>query len=202
MEQLNSVILVNEYGHDLLNQYGKLSTMDKIEAHRRGLLHRAVSVFVFNDRNELLLQKRADGKYHSPKKWSNTCCTHPSPGETPLVAAQRRLIEEMGLVATLTEVFTFLYQAETGNGLTENEFDHIFFGVSDQNPNPNPAEVSEWKWVTINELKQKLIRNPKEYSPWLRQCFGKVIECKLHERGYVAGIREPVSQFALSKVRE
>jgi len=125
---LNSVVLVDEYGHDLFNQEGRLSTMEKIEAHRRGWLHRAVSVFIFNNRNELLLQKRAIDKYHSPKKWTNTCCTHPLPGETPLMTARRRLSEEMGLVAILTEVFTFLYQADVGNGLTENEFDHVFSG--------------------------------------------------------------------------
>jgi isopentenyl-diphosphate delta-isomerase len=179
MEQRDSVVLVDEYGHDLFNQDGKVSTMEKIEAHRYGLLHRAVSVFIFNDRNELLLQKRAVDKYHSPGKWTNTCCTHPCPGESPLIAARRRLSEEMGLVATLTEIFTFLYQADVGNRLTENEFDHIFFGVSNQNPTPNPAEVSDWNWVTIEELKQELIRNPEEYSPWLRQCFSKVINYKL-----------------------
>lgn len=178
---MDSVVLVDEYGHDLLSRDGRLCTMEKIEAHQRGLLHRAVSVFVFNDRNELLLQKRAVDKYHSPKKWSNTCCTHPAPGETPLVAAQRRLFEEMGLVATLTEVFTFLYQADAGNSLTENEFDHVFLGVSDKNPNPNPAEVSDWNWVTIEELKQELIRNPEEYSPWLRECFNEVIKYKSRE---------------------
>ena len=181
MEQRDSVVLVDEYGHDLFGQDGRLSTMEKMEAHRHGFLHRAISVFIFNDRNELLLQKRAVDKYHSPKKWTNTCCTHPSPGETPLMTAQRRLSEEMGLVATLTEVFTFLYQADVGNGLTENEFDHVFFGVSNQNPNPNPAEVSDWNWATIEELKQELIRNPEEYSPWLRRCFSEVINYKLKE---------------------
>jgi isopentenyl-diphosphate delta-isomerase len=181
MEPKDSVVLVDEYGHDLSNQDGKLSTIEKIEAHRYGLLHRAVSVFIFNDRNDLLLQKRAIDKYHSPGKWTNTCCTHPSPGESPLIAAQRRLNEEMGLVVTLTEAFTFLYQADVGNGLIENEFDHIFFGVSNQNPNPNPAEVSAWNWVTIEELKQELIRNPEEYSPWLLQCFDKVVNYKLRE---------------------
>ena len=181
MEQLNSVVLVDEYGRDLFNPDGRLSTMGKIEAHRRGLLHRAVSIFIFNDRNELLLQKRAVDKYHSPQKWTNTCCTHPSPGETPLMTARRRLSEEMGIIATLTEVFTFLYQADVDNGLIENEFDHVFLSVSNQNPNPNPAEVSDWNWVAIEDLKQELIKNPEEYSPWLRQCFSEVINYKLQE---------------------
>lgn len=157
--------------------------MEKIEAHRHGLLHRAVSVFIFNDRNELLLQKRAVDKYHSPGKWTNTCCTHPYPGESPIIAAQRRLSEEMGLVATLTEVFTFSYHADVGNGLTENEFDHIFFGISNQNPTPNHAEVSDWNWVTIEELKQEITKNPEEYSSWLRQCFSKIRNYKLRKPG-------------------
>ena len=178
MEQRDSVVLVDEYGHNLFCQDGRLSTMGKIEAHRCGLLHRAVSIFIFNNRNELLLQKRAADKYHSPNKWTNTCCTHALPGESPLMAAQRRLNEEMGLVATLTEAFTFSYQADVGNGLTENEFDHVFFGVSDQNPYPNPTEVSDWSWTGIKELEGKLTINPEEYSSWLRLCFSEVINYK------------------------
>ncbi|MBI2979318.1 MAG: isopentenyl-diphosphate Delta-isomerase [Chloroflexi bacterium] len=180
MIQRDFVVLVDEYGHDLFNPDGRLSTMEKMEAHRHGLLHRAVSVFVFNDRDELLLQKRAANKYHSPQKWSNTCCTHPSPGEIPIMAVQRRLAEEMGLAVPLTEVFTFSYRVDTGNGLIENEFDHVFFGLSSQNPKPDPDEVSDWKWITMEELGQELIRNLGEHSFWLRQCFGKVIKHKLH----------------------
>ncbi len=181
MRQLNAVVLVDKCGRDLVDQNGKLSTMEKIKVHRLGLLHSAVSVFIFNDRNELLLQKRAVGKYHSPEKWTNTCCTHPSPGETPIISALRRLSEEMGLVAALTEVFTFSYKADVGNGLIENEFDHVFLGVSNQNPSPNPAEVSDWTWATIEELKLKLVGNPERYSPWFRQCFSEVIKYKLQE---------------------
>ena len=179
MKWLNSVVLVDECGRDLFDKDGRLSTMEKIEAHRLGLLHSAVSVFIFNDRNELLLQKRAVSKYHSPEKWTNTCCTHPSPGETPIMSARRRLSEEMGLVATLTEVFTFSYKADVGNGCIENEFDHVFLGVSNQNPIPNPAEVSGWTWVAVEELEQELIENPEKYSPWLRQCFSEVVKYKL-----------------------
>ena len=181
MRQSNFVVLVDEYGNNLLNPDGRFSTIEKMEAHRRGLLHRAISVYIFNYRNELLIQKRAVDKYHSPGKWSNTCCTHPLPGDTPLITARRRLSEEMGLTATLTEAFTFTYQVDVGNDLTENEFDHIFFGVSNKNPNPNLAEVSDWSWVTIDELEQELIRNPKKYSPWLRQCFNEVVKYKLRE---------------------
>jgi isopentenyl-diphosphate delta-isomerase len=181
MEQRDFVVLVDEYGRDLFNQDGRISTMGKIEVHCRGLLHRAISVFIFNDRNEILLQKRAADKYQSPEKWSNTCCTHPSPGEIPLMTAQRRLSEEMGLVTTLTEVFSFSYQANVGNSLIENEFDHVFIGVSNQNPNPDIAEVSDWNWVTIEHLEQKLITNHEEYTPWLRQCFNKIINYKLQD---------------------
>ena len=183
IKRLNTVVLVDECRHDLFNQNGRLSAMEKMEVHRRGLLHSAVSVFIFNDRNELLLQKRAVSKYHSPEKWTNTCCTHPSPGETTIMSAQRRLSEEMGFVAALTEVFTFSYKADVGNGLIENEFDHVFLGVSNQNPSPNPAEVSDWTWVTIEELEQQLIENPERYSPWLRQCFSEVVKYKLQEFG-------------------
>ena len=181
MKHLKAVVLIDEYGRDLFDQDGGLSTMEKIEVHRLGLLHSAVSVFIFNDRNELLLQKRATGKYHSPGKWTNTCCTHPLPEETPILAARRRLSEEMGLVAALTEVFTFPYKADVGNGLIENEFDHVFIGVSNQNPTPNPAEVSDWTWVTTEELEQQLVGNPERYSPWLRQCFSEVIKYRLRE---------------------
>ncbi len=183
MMQSDTVVLVDTCGHDLFNQDGKLSTMEKITVHRRGLLHSAVSVFIFNDRNKLLLQKRAAGKYHSPEKWTNTCCTHPYPGETPISSAHRRLQEEMGLTAVLTEAFTFSYKADVGNGLIENEFDHVFLGVTNQNPVPNPAEVSDWAWVTISELEQELLLNPEKYSPWLRQCFNVVIRYKLIEFG-------------------
>lgn len=183
MEHLNSVFLVDKYGRDLLGSDGGLSTMEKMEAHQRGLLHRAVSVFIFNDRNELLLQKRAADKYHSPVKWSNTCCTYPLPGETPLVTAKRRFVEEMGLVTRLKEFFTFLYQADVGNGVTENEFDHVFLGVSNQNPNPDTTEVSEWKWVNIEELREELVRNLDKYTPWLRQCFNEVLKHKTQVLG-------------------
>ena len=181
METRNSVVLVDEYGHDLGYSVGRTHTVEKIEAHRRGLLHRAVSVFIFNDKNELLLQKRAANKYHSPGKWTNTCCTHPLPEEVPVLTARRRLIEEMGILVTLTEAFTFKYKANVGNGLTENEFDHVFCGVSNQSPHPNYDEVSDWSWITIEALEQQLVKNPDRYSPWLRQCFSEVVKYKLRE---------------------
>lgn len=183
MGHRDHVVLVDKHGNDIFNQDGLLSTIEKIEAHRRGTLHRAISVFIFNKRNEVLLQKRAANKYHSPDKWTNTCCTHPLPGEFPLMAAKRRLQEEMGINTTLIEVFTFSYQADVGNGLTEHEFDHVFFGASSHNPSPNPFEVSDWNWVTIEGLMQDLLLNPEKYSPWLRQCFNEVIKYKSQDTG-------------------
>jgi isopentenyl-diphosphate delta-isomerase len=118
------------------------------------------------------------------------------------MTAQRRLSEEMGLVTTLTEVFTFSYQANVGNGLIENEFDHIFFGISNQNPNPNIAEVSDWNWVTMEDLEQELITNPEEYTPWLRQCCNEVINYKLQQPRKVVGIKEISDQFALARIEK
>ena len=149
MEQRDSVVLVDKYDHDLFYQDASLSVVGEIEAYHCGLLHKAIFVFIFNDRNELLLQKRAVEKYYSPKKWANTYCTHPSSGECPLLAVQRRISEKMGLVASLTEDFTFSYQADVGNGLIKNEFVHVFPEVSNQNP--NPAELSDWNLVTIHK---------------------------------------------------
>ena len=178
MEEKDRVVLVDNCGNALINFDGKISTMYKTDAHRLGSLHRAISVFIFNSRNELLLQKRAEGKYHSPGKWTNTCCTHPYPGEIPLICAQRRLGEEMGLLAELTEAFSFSYRADVGNGLIENEFDHVFLGVSNQNPSPDPTEVSDWMWETLGALEHKLLVSPERYSPWLRKCFKEVVRLK------------------------
>jgi len=175
MVRRDEVVLVDQSGIDLPDVNGRPRTMAKVEAHRQGALHRAVSVFIFNDKNEVLLQKRSATKYHSPSKWTNTCCTHPLPDEKPMVAARRRLLEEMSFVVPLTEAFTFVYRADVGGGLTENEFDHVSIGVFNSNPIPNPDEVSDWKWVALDELKQDLNENPDKYTPWFRQCFDRVI---------------------------
>jgi isopentenyl-diphosphate Delta-isomerase len=176
------IVLVDQTGHDLLNSDGSVRTLEKLEAHRQGILHRAVSVFIFNKDNYLLLQKRASKKYHSPDKWSNTCCTHPFPGETPQAAASRRLKEEMGLECELTEAFTFLYSAGLDHSLIENEFDHIFIGFSDENPVPDPNEVFEWKWIALQELTQEILNNPEMFSVWLRYMYPKLKE-------YYAGLK-------------
>jgi isopentenyl-diphosphate Delta-isomerase len=175
----NTVVLVDERGRDLANQDGSISTEDKVKVHLAGLLHSAVSIFIFNDRNELLLQKRADNKYHSGGRWTNTCCTHPFPGETPIIAARRRLNQEMGITAELKESFSFSYKVEVGDGMIENEFDHVFIGLSNQNPKPDPDEVSNWTWKNIKDLIKELAEYPEKYSPWLALCFDKVVEYRL-----------------------
>lgn len=169
------VALVDEQGNNRLNPDGTFAKADKMVAHRRGLLHRAVSVFIFNDERQLLLQRRASNKYHSPLRWSNTCCTHPFLSETPAAAAQRRLFEEMGLSVSISEVFAFCYRGEVGNGLIENEYDHVFFGYSNQEPVPNSDEVSGWRWTDLQQLKQEMISHPEEYTIWLRICFEEIV---------------------------
>jgi isopentenyl-diphosphate delta-isomerase len=148
----------------------------KLEAHRKGLLHRAFSVFVFNSKGELMLQKRADAKYHSGGLWSNTCCSHPFPGESSAAAAHRRLMEEMGFSTDLIECFSFIYKEKLDNDLTEHEYDHVFIGRTENAPSPNPQEVQDWKWMNMDELKQELDNNSPAYTVWLRIVFERVYE--------------------------
>lgn len=150
-------------------------TMEKLRVHQAGLLHRAFSVFIFNGRGELLLQQRADGKYHSSGLWSNTCCSHPRPGEPLKFSVKRRLKEEMGLDCATRFAFSFIYKSTFDNGLVEHEFDHVFFGVSDQVPTPAVDEVKDWKYISVEELKSDLQANPGDYTAWLRICFDNVI---------------------------
>lgn len=147
----DQVILVDV--HD-----AELGVMAKLEAHQKALLHRAVSVFIFNSQQQLLLQKRAADKYHSACLWTNTVCTHPKPGESNTDAVRRRLKEEMGLEVTeVTKIFDFTYLEKLGNELTEHEFDHVFIGFSDEIPLPNPDEVSDFRFVYVD-----LLRNEKK----------------------------------------
>jgi len=155
------VILVNK--KDL-----PLGTMEKIEAHERGELHRAFSVFVFNPQGQLMLQKRADDKYHSPGLWTNTVCSHPRTGEKTIEAAHRRLMEEMGFDCELEEAFSFIYKAHVGDGLIEHEYDHVFIGTTDKTPKPNPEEVSDWKYVWMGELYTDIENNPQNYTEWFK----------------------------------
>jgi isopentenyl-diphosphate delta-isomerase len=150
-------------------------TMEKMEAHLQGRLHRAFSVFIFNKKGELLLQRRADGKYHSGGKWTNTCCSHPRPGELTLEAAHRRLQEEMGIACELNFVFSFIYHAVIQDDLVENEYDHVFFGVTDALPIPDHDEVSSFKYITMARLATDLKENPGNYTRWIAICFDEVM---------------------------
>lgn len=150
--------------------------MGKMEAHEKGLLHRAFSVFIFNSKNELLLQQRALSKYHSGGLWTNTCCSHPRLGETNMQAAKRRLNEEMGMDCELNYLFKFTYKATFEDGLTEHEVDHVFFGASDELPSINKEEVETFKYVDLEALARDIKINPGIYTPWLRICLDKVME--------------------------
>jgi len=153
------------------NELGK---MEKIEAHKKALLHRAISVFIVNSRGEWLLQRRALHKYHSNGLWTNTCCSHPYPGETSIVAANRRLAEEMGMEVKLKELFNFTYKEELDNELTEYELDHVFLGISDDIPKINTNEVVDWKYIKYYDLKTDLENNPENYTVWFRKIVERV----------------------------
>jgi isopentenyl-diphosphate delta-isomerase len=158
------VILVNEKDEPI-------GLMNKMEAHEKAVLHRAFSVFVLNDKNEVMLQQRAHHKYHSPLLWTNTCCSHQRAGETNIEAGKRRLYEEMGFNAELKELFHFIYKAPFDNGLTEHELDHVMIGYSNEVPSINPEEVESWKWMKIEDIKDDMIQNPAEYTVWFKIIF-------------------------------
>ncbi len=149
--------------------------MEKMKAHEEGALHRAFSVFIFNFKRELLLQQRAKSKYHSGGLWTNTCCSHPKIGESNVHAAKRRLKEEMGMECDISYLFKFTYKAEFENGLTEHEVDHVFFGMTDELPVINKAEVEDFKYMDLVSLQEDINLNPEAYSPWLRICLDKVV---------------------------
>lgn len=161
------VILVNEDDNET-------GTIEKLEAHKKALLHRAISVFIFNSRGEWLLQRRASGKYHSKDLWTNACCSHPYPGETTLDAANRRLSEEMGLKAPLEKLFHFTYKAELDNELTEHEFDHVYGGITDEKPDINTEEVKEWRYMAYDDLLQDVKERPELYTFWFKEIFEQV----------------------------
>ena len=146
-----------------------IGTMGKLEAHRRGLRHRAVSVIVRDRDNRLLLQQRADVKYHSGGLWTNTCCSHPRPGEANIDAASRRLFEEMGFVCPLTLLFTAHYRADVSPGLIEDEIVHVFGGRFDGTPDPDPAEVADWCWKAADEVARDVEARPERYTIWFRE---------------------------------
>jgi len=160
------VILVNEKDE-------QLGLMPKMEAHQKAVLHRAFSVFVFNNKNELMLQQRALSKYHSPGLWTNTCCSHQRDGESNLKAGTRRLMEEMGFVTTLEEKTSFIYKAPFDNGLTEHELDHIMVGNYEGEPNINKEEVEAWKWMPLEKVKDDIKKQPELYTAWFKIIFNE-----------------------------
>lgn len=161
------VILVNKDNK-------KIGEQEKIKAHKLGKLHRAFSIFVFNSKGELLIQKRAKTKYHSGGLWSNTVCGHPRPIENYTKAIHRRLKEEMGFDCKLKKLFCFIYNAGFINGLIENEYDCVFNGKFDGEPNPNPKEIMNYKWFSVKKLKQDILKNPNKYTVWLRLALNRI----------------------------
>lgn len=152
-----------------------VGTGEKLEVHKAGSLHSAFSIFVFNRKGELLLQKRARGKYHSGGLWTNTCCSHPRAGEELKEAVHRRLKQEMGFDCPLNEAFSFIYRVKFANGLYEHELDHVFVGRFDGKPAPDPEEADGWEWVSLKELKKDIRENPEKYTYWLRVSLDRVI---------------------------
>lgn len=158
------VILVNRNDE-------QIGLMPKLEAHEKAILHRAFSVFVLNNKNEIMLQQRAKHKYHSPLLWTNTCCSHQRENETNIQAGSRRLYEEMGFRTELKELFHFIYKAPFDNGLTEHELDHVMIGFFNENPTINTDEVEDWKWMKIEEVKNDMVINPEIYTIWFKIIF-------------------------------
>ena len=179
------VILVNENDE-------AIGLCPKMEAHEKALLHRAFSVFIFNDEGKLLLQQRAAHKYHSPELWTNTVCSHQRDGETNLQAGKRRLMEEMGMQAGLKEVFHFIYKAPFDNGLTEHELDHVMMGYSNENPNINPDEVMGYRWETLENIEADIKNNPENYTEWFKIIFANSLD-KLQGELAFHFLQKPIS---------
>ena len=163
---VEQVVLVDENDNPI-------GLMEKIEAHEKALLHRAFSVFIFNKKGELMLQQRAASKYHSPLLWTNTCCSHQRDGETNLEAGKRRLFEEMGFNADLKELFSFVYKAPFDNGLTEHELDHVMVGYYENEPKINKDEVEAYRWMTLEDVKTDIEKNPQIYTVWFKIIFNE-----------------------------
>lgn len=167
------VILVDESDN-------AIGLMEKMEAHEKGLLHRAFSVFILNDKGEMMIHQRALHKYHSGGLWTNACCSHPRDGETVIEAGHRRLMEEMGFDTDLEKVLEFTYKAELDSGLTEHEYDHVMVGHFNDEPNINPEEVASWKWISVDDLRADVQQNPEQYTEWFKIIFDRFLsEVKL-----------------------
>ncbi|MEO6404078.1 MAG: isopentenyl-diphosphate Delta-isomerase [Ferruginibacter sp.] len=172
---MSQVILVNEHDE-------AIGTMDKMQAHEEAVLHRAFSIFIFNKDGKMLLQQRADDKYHSGGLWTNACCSHPMPGEETIEAANRRLKEELGFTTTLTYRFGFTYKSDFENGLTEHEYDHVYTGVYEGEIKPDQREIKDWTFFSIEAINDLLESNPARFTTWFKIAFTKL-------ESYLAGIR-------------
>lgn len=172
---MQHVVLVDEND----NPIGEI---EKMEAHEKGLLHRAFSVFIFNPQGLMLLQKRAGTKYHSADLWTNACCSHPGLDEEIVDAAVDRLQMEMGILTSLSKKFSFVYRAELDNGLIEHELDHVLFGSYDGEPFPNPEEVADWRYVSMEDLERELITHPEHFTSWFKLVFDQV-KSELYQSG-------------------
>jgi isopentenyl-diphosphate delta-isomerase len=153
----------------------EIGVMEKMEAHEKGLLHRAFSIFIFNSKGEILLQKRSNKKYHSGGLWSNTCCSHPRPGEELNRATSRRLMEEMGMSTTLFPTFSFQYKSNLDHDMIEHELDHVYVGYSNDIPEPNKEEVEGYCYLLPETLELGFEKNPGEYTEWLKICFKELM---------------------------
>lgn len=173
---MEKVILVDENDR-------KIGLMEKMEAHEKALLHRAFSVFVFNDQGELLLQRRAAKKYHSPGLWTNTCCSHQRDGETNIEAGKRRLQEEMGFSCELEEVFSFIYKAPFDNGLTEHELDHVMIGHYNTDPMLNENEADGFRWMKLDAVKADMKEHPEKYTAWFKIIFQEYYQRLVSDEG-------------------
>lgn len=162
--QYNNVVLVDEFDTPI-------GEMEKLKAHETGVLHRAFSVFLFNKNGELLLQQRAREKYHGGGLWTNTCCSHPQANETVEESAKKRLQFEMGIVCELEWVYSFLYQEKVENNLIEHEFDHVFVGQYNRDPQPNPDEVQNFKWMKIADILIDIDQHPSHYTVWFKKAL-------------------------------
>lgn len=160
------VILVDVYDNPT-------GSMSKIEAHEKGILHRAFSVFILNEKGQLMLQQRALNKYHSPGLWTNTCCSHQREGEGNIDAGKRRLKEEMGFIVPMKALFSFIYKAPFDNGLTEHELDHVLLGYYNHEPIINPKEVAAWKWVDLDQIASEIKDTPQLYTVWFKIIFDR-----------------------------
>jgi isopentenyl-diphosphate delta-isomerase len=168
------LILVDENDNEI-------GLMEKLAVHESGSLHRAFSVFIFNSKGELLLQQRADAKYHSGGLWSNTCCSHPINGQEIKSTIKKRLKEEMGIECETDFQFSFIYKTQFGNGLTEHELDYVYFGNCDEVPAPDIFEAKDWKYISLDNLENAIQQNPQDYSSWLKICLPEVIR-RIHQQ--------------------